>query len=103
MKKNQAAMAITVCVLALGTWGATSVRAMVNTYSGVCGSLDGVPGLLQKAGFVPRGNCKAIVPIGPDHKCRASACEVAGKAGHCLQVGDGKKYYCACRVDRTSR
>lgn len=103
MKKKPVLAVFTFCVLSLGlTKGAFAVMSTINTYSGVCGPLDGFPGLLQKAGFVPSGGCRAING-GTLDKCRHGICKVNGKLGHCVGRLIDRKPYCECRPDRVSQ
>ena len=79
---------------------ATSLVRTAHAYYGVCSPLDGVPGLLQKAGLLQAGTCTTVV--GPDGKagmtCNAgSACTVGGKAGTCKNTArPGGRAACAC-------
>ena len=101
IKKNKPALSVALCLLAVGlTTGAMSLHAMVNTYSGVCGPLTGIPGLLQRAGFVPAGKCKPSVR----GVCSESLCKTtAGKAGHCKAEKDGHVIVCVCLPGVVSR
>jgi hypothetical protein len=72
----------------------------VAIYSGTCDKLDGFPGLLQSAGFLPIGNCKWLNP----HRCNTEEeCRVNGKIGHCgVEVIDHKEF-CVCKPKRISK
>jgi hypothetical protein len=62
-------------------------------YSGVCGKLDGFPGMLQSAGFVATGTCKFT-----DKKCdTGTICKVDGKKGKCVEEVVNKKPECICK------
>ena len=81
--------------------GAVLVAHTVSTYSGTCDKLDGFPGLLQSAGFVPVGNCKFI-----NGKCPGpakEACAVNGKSGHCVAQVVNDHAVCICVKDKISR
>jgi hypothetical protein len=80
---------------------AAFVAHTVAAYSGACEKLDGLPGMLQSAGFIPRGDCKLVHGDCPGPK--NEYCEVGGKLGHCIKdVIDGK-HVCVCVRDRVSR
>ena len=67
-------------VLFLGlSSGAVLVARTINEYSGACEKLNGFPGMLQSAGFVPIGNCKFIKGKCPGPK--QEQCVVNGKPG----------------------
>jgi hypothetical protein len=80
--------------------GGVALRAAQREYYGVCSQLDGVPGLLQRAGFFQSGNC-ASLPGGS--LCSAgSACTVQGKAGKCANTGKpGGSPICTCIANPT--
>ena len=81
--------------------GAAFVWHNVAKGRGACEKLDGFPGLLQAAGFVPSGNCRLI-----DGKCpttSSGACVVAGKPGHCVAELIDNKRLCVCVKDKMSR
>jgi hypothetical protein len=81
--------------------GAVLVVRTVGEYSGACEKLDGFPGVLQAAGFLPHGDCRAD-PNGkracPEHSCRAD-----GKKGHCEAREVDKRFFCTCIPNRISR
>jgi hypothetical protein len=85
----------------LGIFGLAGTSALVvktvQAYTGVCYKLDGFPGLLQKAGFVPGGRCQ------DRHPCRGT-CEIgdSGQRGVCTPVGS-KQQNCVCKHVRESR
>lgn len=103
------------CLIGLLILGVASATAFVKStaieYGGACDSLDGVPGLLQSSGFVPRGTCPK--PGDPDHlnagdsdhdiDCNRGPCEVHGKDGHCVKNLVHKKHYCQCVPNKISR
>lgn len=113
MKKHKTViMCCLLSALFLGvSSGAVLVVQTVQTYSLACAKLNGFPGVLQKAGFVPEGNCDTRVRFRGD--CRHHTCSVNGKAGHCVpekipgskaERPDGKgDYICVCRPNRPSR
>ena len=90
-----------ICLLFLGIAGRAYVLQTVHTYSGACGKLHGLPGVLQKAGFLPSGNCK-VDPARND--CTSQSCEVNGRAGLCqkLQI-DFRTFACVCVPQPPSR
>ena len=103
IKRHRKALLITLCLIILGlTSGAMSLKAMVDRYSGICAPLDGVPGLLQKAGFVPLGHCTSVKVNGL-LSCRKAYCEVKGKTGFCEKVYLAKVPVCACVPINTSK
>ena len=75
--------------------GGVALRAAQHEYYGVCSTLTGVPGLLQRAGFFQSGNC-ASKPGGS--LCNAGGpCVVQGKAGTCMNSGKpGGSPLCTC-------
>ena len=82
--------------------GALLVARTIEAYSGACEKLDGFPGLLQAAGFVPLGHCK-FTNLGVCPGPKVEACVVNGKLGHCQETSiDGKKL-CVCVKDRISK
>ena len=82
--------------------GALLVARTIGAYSGACEKLDGFPGLLQVAGFVPLGNCK-FTKTGVCPGPKAEACDVGGKLGHCQETSVDGKHVCVCVKDRISR
>jgi hypothetical protein len=73
-----------VLILCIGLGqGAVLVFQCVETYSGYCADLGGLPGLLQETGFIPKGNC-----IPKKGQC-GGECEVgnSGKRGKCIPAG----------------
>jgi len=101
MKRNRTLLVgCMICLLFLGIAGRAYVLQTVHTYSGACEKLHGVPGLLQRAGFVPEGDCK----VDKDHDCKSQACEVWGKKGQCEEQRlDPKTVICVCVPERPSR
>ena len=89
------------CLLFLGIAGRAYVLQTVHTYSGSCEKLHGLPGLLQKVGFLPSGNCKVDTT---KNGCTAQSCEVNGRAGQCqkLQI-DRRTFICLCVPQTPSR
>lgn len=90
-------------VLSLGvTRGAFAVMSTMETYSNACSTLDGFPGLLQSAGFVPTGKCRKEGE-GEKAKCRDDGlCRVDGRVGHCEPRLHRHEVYCACVFRKTS-
>lgn len=89
-----------ICLLFLAIAGHAYVVQTVHVYSGSCEKLHGMPGVLQRAGFVPSGNCK----MNRDHNCMSTACEVNGKLGHCTtQPVNRYSFICVCVPDKPSR
>lgn len=89
-------------VLFLGlSSGAVLVARTINEYSGACEKLNGFPGMLQSAGFVPIGNCKFIKGKCPGPK--REQCVVNGKRGHCVEDVVNGHTVCVCVKDRASR
>jgi hypothetical protein len=81
--------------------GAAFVAHTVAMYSGACEELNGFPGLLQSAGFIPFGHCKWV-----DGKCpgpRREECIVNGKRGHCVATWADGRHVCVCVKDKISR
>ena len=111
------------CFLCLFSWGvAGSVKYLAKTigiYSGACEKLPGLPGVLQAAGFVPKGNCKfgddddkdedSGKDKGKKHQCPPSACKTDdGKKGTCTPDPSHlcKRHHqpvCVCKVENVSR
>ena len=109
--------------LCLFSWGVASgvkyVAKTVGVYSGACEKLPGFPGVLQAAGFVPKGNCNfgddddkdadAKKDKGKHHQCPPSACTTAsGKKGKCGPDSSHrcKRHndpVCVCQVVNVSR
>jgi hypothetical protein len=88
--------------------GAVLVIQTVQTYSGACEKLNGFPGVLQKAGFLPEGSCNPKPKVQDD--CKKHNCQVDGKAGHCVaeklppsDSGSDKDFICVCKANRPSR
>jgi hypothetical protein len=106
-----------VCMVFLGVAsGAAFVLKTVQSYSGACGTLAGVPGILQAALFIPKGDCKFGDDDDPDahpknHKCPPSACSVDGHKGKCepdsssppLLCQRHHRPVCVCEVENESR
>jgi hypothetical protein len=80
--------------------GGVALRAAQLQYYGVCSPLDGIPGLLQKAGFFQSGTCVAR-PGGP--LCNSGGvCTVSGKAGTCSNTArPGGPPVCTCTANPT--
>jgi hypothetical protein len=86
---------------------AVLVIQTVQTYSGACEKLNGFPGVLQKAGFLPEGSCNPKPKVHAD--CLKHKCTVDGKEGHCVperlppsNVGSDKDFICVCKTSRPS-
>jgi hypothetical protein len=110
MKTNKRLLVSTFAFLAfLGIGSATVyVKTTAAAYCGVCSSLEGVPGVLQRAGFIPEGSCKKREnQVSTDKEdrdnCEPQACEVNGKKGHCVAKVFQKRHYCACEPRKISR
>jgi len=90
-----------ICLLFLGIAGRAYVVQTVQTYGGSCEKLHGLPGVLQQAGFMPRGNCE----MDKDHdSCKEGSCEVNGRKGHCEEKKLGHhQVTCVCMPNRPSR
>src|ERR1039457_4252507 len=70
-------------VLFLGvSSGAVLVIQTVQKYGGACDTLNGFPGVLQQAGFLPKGDCE--VKIVDREDCLKHMCKVNGRPGHCV-------------------
>ena len=69
-------------------------------YSGVCDALPGFPGMLQSAGFMPKGNCEFD---GRRQECSDGPCKVNGKTGHCVKQVVLKKTTCVCEANKISK
>jgi len=71
--------------------GTLFVQKTIAAYSGACSELSGVPGVLQRVGFIPKGGCEP-----PSNKkkgfCPPKACDANGKKGKC-ELRDG---ICVC-------
>jgi hypothetical protein len=80
--------------------GTVLVRRAAAAYAGVCDPLDGFPGALQRAGFVPKGTCRVNRV---DDTCPPTACDIGGKEGHCRRQTIDKRVHCVCTPDRISR
>ena len=99
------------CVVVLGIASATVfVKKTAAAYCGVCEPLDGVPGVLQRVGFIPEGNCKHRVK---NKRCIAQQCEVSGRKGFCKtrvikkdkdgdHDGDDQRFVCFCEPYKVS-
>jgi len=80
--------------------GGFALRAAQHEYYGVCSQLDGVPGLLQKAGFFQPGSC--VSKPGGSLCSAGSACTVQGKDGACSnQAKPGGSPVCTCVAGAT--
>jgi hypothetical protein len=100
-------MCLLLMALASGT---VLVRSTAAAYCGVCESLDGFPGVLQKAGFVPKGNCHLNGDRDKDDKCVPKACvtdpddgDKPNRKGHCVRREIREKHFCVCVPNRISR
>jgi hypothetical protein len=103
------------CLLLLAiASGTVLVRSTAAAYCGVCDSLDGFPGVLQKAGFVPRGHCRDRDRNDGDHdrddKCVPKACvtdpddgDKPNRKGHCARREIREKHFCVCVPNRISK
>ena len=107
---------ILLCLVFLGVAsGAVFVLQTVQAYTGVCEELDGLPGVLQQVGFMPRGTCrfdddrdKGERANGDDRhkqkKCRPGECTVDGRKGKCIEVtSPAGETMCTCKVLNVSR
>jgi hypothetical protein len=108
MRINKKSLVSTFAFLAvLGIGSATIfVKTTAAAYCGVCSSLDGVPGVLQRVGFIPGGTCKKredVVSTEKNVECGPQLCEVNGKRGHCVTKVIRKNRYCACEPNKISR
>ncbi len=75
--------------------GGFALRAAQHEYYGVCTQLDGVPGLLQKAGFFQSGTC--VSKPGGSLCSAGSACTVQGQNGTCSNTAKpGGSPICTC-------
>jgi hypothetical protein len=81
--------------------GAALFAHTVATYSGACSKLNGFPGLLQSAGFLPFGNCRLVLGKCPTR----NVCSVGGKKGTCEEVhwDDKNRHACVCIPKGISR
>ena len=95
MRIRRTVLVSVICLFSLGAAsGAVFTLRTIAMFSGACDKLDGFPGLLQSAGFVPGGKCRTTVKgvcIVPQ------ACEVNGKTGHCVKEVYNYKTYCVCK------
>lgn len=99
MKKRTILLCI-LCLLAVGlASGAVFTLKTIALYSQVCDdNLQGFPGLLQAAGFVPNGRCK----VSSTGACiTAQACVVNGVKGNCRT--QGKPTRCVCIPNKVSK
>jgi hypothetical protein len=80
---------------------AAFVAHTVAAYSGACEKLDGLPGLLQSAGFIPIGECHYINGVCPARG--HETCRVDGRRGHCVSRLIDHYPICVCERDRISR
>ena len=101
-------------VLLLGvSSGAVLVIQTVQKYGGACDTLNGFPGVLQQAGFLPKGDCEVKNRDRDD--CLKHMCKVNGSPGHCVAERrpgdhdhDGHKhdrddFICICKPNHLSR
>jgi len=92
-----------ICLLFLGAAsGAAFTLKTITLYSGVCDALPGFPGMLQSAGFVPKGDCR-LETRGRERECSDEPCKVNGKTGHCVKQVVLKKATCVCVPNKISR
>jgi hypothetical protein len=84
-----------ILTLAVTSMGTGSILYARHQYYGVCSQLDGIPGILQRAGFFQTGTC-AGKPGGA--VCAAgSACTVNNSPGTCANTGKpGGAAICTC-------
>jgi hypothetical protein len=82
-------------VLFASVAGGIALRAAQQQYYGVCSQLDGIPGLLQRAGFFQAGTCST--PTGGKLCNAGGSCTVNGSAGTCANKGKpGGSPVCIC-------
>ena len=101
MSKMKLVLAL-IFVAAVSLSAATIVKAR-HEYYGICSPLAGVPGFLQRNGFLQTGTCAATLPGQP--VCNAgAACSIDGKAGTCknTQTLPGQPIACACVANSSS-
>ena len=94
MKKRITTLVCIACLSVGLASGAAFTLRTIALYSGACNDLDGFAGLLQSAGFVPRGKCKTDI----HGACvTPQACVVNGVKGHCVSEVVNHKTYCICK------
>lgn len=110
MKTHKTAiMRFLLSALCLGVCsGAVLVIQTVQTYGGSCDKLNGFPGVLQTAGFLPEGSCNPRPRVRDD--CHKNHCLVNGKQGTCVpqalpksEVKGLKDFTCVCEPVHPSR
>jgi hypothetical protein len=93
---------VVLLILAAVSLSAATVVKARHDYYGICSPLAGVPGFLQRNGFLQTGTCKATLPGQP--VCAAgTACTINGNAGTCknTQTLPGQPISCACVANST--
>ena len=85
----------------------------VQKYGGACDTLNGFPGVLQQAGFLPKGDCE--VKIRDRDDCLKHMCKVNARPGHCVaerrpgdhdhdgHEHDRDDFICICKPNHPSR
>jgi len=87
-------------VTALSLSAATVVK-LRHDYYGVCSQLDGLPGFLQRNGFLMTGTC--TTQIGGSLCNKGAACTINGNPGKCANIGGiGGSIVCSCVANATS-
>jgi hypothetical protein len=96
MKARTLAMLFVFILLAAMFGASQGLAHMRASYNGVCGELDGLPGLLQKMNFFAQGTCDALKGKTPGCANPNSACTIKMKSGTvngtCQLTGNG----CTC-------
>ena len=84
--------------LGAGSFGAARGLAYMRaTYNGVCGELDGLPGLLQRANLFDKGNCAFDKKGNCGGECSIKPTKGSAAAGTCKKVGTTNAT-CQCMV-----
>ena len=105
MKKYRLFFVVFILAIAGISTGWAIVNHTIETYAGTCGQLDGFPGLLQKAAFLPNGNC-LLAPndsktcADPGAECLTNVPESGEpQPGVCRQLtnGNGRNVNCQCK------
>jgi hypothetical protein len=71
------------------------------TYAAPCGRLTGLPGVLQAANFIPKGDCEVDLGKGGCHDRRE--CTISNppsgkkQSGNCTPSADGKNCLCVAK------
>jgi hypothetical protein len=90
-----------VTAVSVAASGSLAVMQARTRYYGVCSTLGGFLGLLQRAGFIAQGSCSVPVPGGV--LCNAgSTCTVNSLTGVCQnQAQPGGAALCICNTSIT--